>query len=327
MRFRFDKHLCLSLGIQISTSSIGKGRNRCAESSPLPIVFDIDIEEASCDEAGSSGLRSWWWRSDGGCGRRHVARDTRLTLNLSPTRRRAGLRRGSSRLSPRPRRARTCLQPSYGLLGRAVARRRHGLLDADIVIALAGTGYRRARRKGLVSREMGSPVVPRHRASELRRRLRPPRRQPQEGQGLERPAPARRRRRDHAEPLHPAAIPLEHPGRVWRVAACREDREAGEDYLLKFYRNMSVQDKIARRVATRRSPRARATSCSRTRTRPFRPLNGQISVRHPAADDADRVHSRRARDEREQGDGGAPSSRFLSFPAAAASSPRTATAR
>ena len=134
---------------------------------------------------------------------------------------------------------------------------------------LAGAGRRLAREGGARRREVGPAVVPRHGAP-LRRRLRRPRRQPEEDQGLERPAPVRRRG-DHAEPVHLRRRALEHHGRVRRLAAHRQDRQAGAGQPAEAVPERLGAGQERARIAADVRLRARATSCSPTRTRPSSP--------------------------------------------------------
>ena len=72
-----------------------------------------------------------------------------------------------------------------------------------------------------------------------------PARQPEAHQGLERPGQARRRR-DHAEPVHLGRRPLERDGRLRRPAKAGKTPAQAEKYLVKLFKNVSVQDKSAR---------------------------------------------------------------------------------
>ena len=79
---------------------------------------------------------------------------------------------------------------------------------------------------GLVDAELGRAVLQGHRG-EHGRRVRAPRRQPEEDQGLERPDQARRPG-DHAGPVQLGLGEVEHPRRLRRPAPPRQDRRAGD---------------------------------------------------------------------------------------------------
>ena len=72
-----------------------------------------------------------------------------------------------------------------------------------------------------------------------------PARQPEAHQGLERPGQARCRR-DHAEPVHLGRRPLERNGRLRRAAQGGKTPAQAEKYLVRLFKNVSVQDKSAR---------------------------------------------------------------------------------
>ena len=84
---------------------------------------------------------------------------------------------------------------------------------------LARTGRGRAREGGPRLQGLEEEALQGH-GHGLRRRLRPPRRQPEEDQDVDRPPEAGSRGR-HAEPVHVGRCPLEHHGRLRRVAAAR----------------------------------------------------------------------------------------------------------
>ena len=117
----------------------------------------------------------------------------------------------------RPRLLRPVLGPGPGGRKRAARRRRHSQHRQR---------HQRPRRQGAHQQELGQAELQRRRL-ELDRRLRTAQRQPEEDQGLERPAQAGRRRR-HGEPVHRRDREVEHPRRVRRTAAARQDRQAGD---------------------------------------------------------------------------------------------------
>ena len=90
---------------------------------------------------------------------------------------------------------------------------------------LARSGRGRARQRGPRRLEVEEAVLQGH-GHGLARRLRRPRRQPEEDQDLERPAAARRRGH-HAEPVHVGRRPLERHGRVRSLEEGGQDRQAG----------------------------------------------------------------------------------------------------
>ena len=125
--------------------------------------------------------------------------------------------------------------------------------------------HQRPRRQGADRQEVGQAELQRRRL-ELGRRLRPPRRQPEEDQGLERPDQARRTGRD-GEPVHRGDREVEHSRVLRRAAPARQDRRAGARLAAEVLRAMSSRRTRPARMRRTRSSRARATSCSRSRAR------------------------------------------------------------
>ena len=146
-----------------------------------------------------------------------------------------------------------------------------------------GQRHQRPRRQGPRRQELGQAELQRRRL-ELGRRLRPPQRQPEEDQGLERPAQARRRGR-HRQPVHGRHRQVEHPRRLRRAAAPRQDRQAGDrlpaDVLQEQRRLPGLvgieRDEHVPVGQGRRPPHVRERGDQR-----------EDPVRDPAADDADR---------------------------------------
>ena len=115
----------------------------------------------------------------------------------------------------------------------------------------------------------------------------PSEREPEEDQGVERPAQAGRRG-DHAEPVHVRHREVEHHRRRTSpsgTSARPTSRRTASSHALPARR-------LAGHVGSQRDEhvplRARATSCSPTRARRSRPLPDGNPVRDPAPDDADR---------------------------------------
>ena len=162
--------------------------------------------------------------------------------------------------------------------------------------AIARSRRRRARRRRERRRDLEEAVVQRD-GHELARRLRRPRRQPEEDQELERPAPPGRRRHD-AEPVHVGRRPLERHGGLRGLAEGRQDRQAGagEPAQALPERRRPGQERPRRRST--RSSAERATCCSPTRTRrsSLGTPGAEPPVRHPEVDDPDREPDRRPED-------------------------------
>ena len=179
--------------------------------------------------------------------------------------------------------------------------RRQGRPEGGRRRPLARARRGRARRRPASSTRTGKRSLRRH-GHELARRLRRPRRQPEEDQGLERPDPAGRPGGD-AEPVHLGRQ------RQWNVMAAygaqrklgKTDKQA-QDYLLKLFKNVVSQDKSARDSLQtfnvgqgRRSARVRERGA-------LRAVEGaEAAVRDPAPDDPDREPDRGPEDERAQG--------------------------
>ena len=129
-----------------------------------------------------------------------------------------------------------------------------------------------------------------------RRRLRRPRRQPEEDQGLERPDPSRASRSSRRTRSPRAA----RAGTSWpptaRSGKLGQDRQAGAGLPAEALQERRLAGQERARLAANVQRRARATSCSRTRTRRSSHARGtEPPVRDPALDDPDREPDRRHR--------------------------------
>ena len=152
---------------------------------------------------------------------------------------------------------RPVLRPGSGGRERATGRRCH---------PQHGERHQRPRRQGADQQELGQAELQRRRL-ELGRGLWPPRRQPEEDQGLERPDQARRTGRD-GEPVHRGDREVEHSRVLRRAAPARQDRRRRRSTGCRSStRAMSSRRTRPARMRRTRSSRARATSCSRSRAR------------------------------------------------------------
>ena len=145
---------------------------------------------------------------------------------------------------------------SYGASGEQTRAVKAGL-KADVVALSLAPDMDELVKAGIVDAELEPPELPRH-GHELGRRLRRPRREPEEDLRLERPAQARRRRRD-AEPVHLGRRALEHHGRLRRVAEAGQDRRAGAGQPAQAVPATSSRRTRALASRCRRSRAARAT--------------------------------------------------------------------
>ncbi len=217
-------------------------------------------------------------------------------------------------------RGRRLVQPVVRLLGRAdpggqggPRRRRRR--------PLARPGRRRARQGEHRRADVEPAGAPRD-GHELARRLRRPRREPQEDLQLARPRPARDRGRD-AESVHLRRRPLERDGGLRRAAQAREDRQAGA--------GIPAPALPARGRAGQERPRLAPDLQRGSRRRPPRLRErGDLRegpVHDPALDDPDREPGRGHEDERAQDRGERLPRATSARPARSRSSPRTATGR
>ena len=157
-------------------------------------------------------------------------------------------------------------------------------VDELVKAGLVFKGWKKKPYKGMVTNSA--------------RRLRPPRRQPEEDQDVDRPPQARGRGRD-AEPVHVRRRALEHHGRVRRVAPRGQDRQAGAgepaQALQERRRPGQERARLAEHVHERqgrRPPRLRERGAVLEAEGARRP------VRHPALDDPHREPDRGHEDDR-----------------------------
>ena len=153
---------------------------------------------------------------------------------------------------------RPVLRPGSGGRERAAGRRCH---------PQHGERHQRPRRQGADQQELGQAELQRRRL-ELGRGLWPPRRQPEEDQGLERPDQARRTGRD-GEPVHRGDREVEHPRRPTSRSAgsARPTCRRIDVGCRSSTRATSSRRTRPARTRRTRSSRARATCCSRSRAR------------------------------------------------------------
>ena len=167
------------------------------------------------------------------------------------------------------RRARTStFTQSYGASGdqsRAVA----AGLQADVVDLSLEPDVTRLVKAGLVAPTWNAEQVQGH-GHRLGRRVRRPQGQPEEHQDLGRPDQARRRGA-HAQPVHLGRRPLEHHGRLRRAVERGQDGPAGPGLPERAVQERPACRTTAPASRSRRSPAARATCFSPTRTRPSSP--------------------------------------------------------
>ena len=181
---------------------------------------------------------------------------------------------------------RPVLGPGSGSRERPPCRRRH---------PQHGQRHQQPGRQGPDQQELGQAELQRRRLA-LRRRVRAPQREPEEGQGLERPAQVRGPGRDR-QPVHGRDREVEHPRRLRCAAAAREDRQAGDLLpadLLQEQRRLAGLVRIERDEHVplgqgRRPPHLRERGDQR-----------QDPVRDPAPDDVDRHLHRRSPEQRAQ---------------------------
>ena len=168
-----------------------------------------------------------------------------------------GLQPADSGLPEDPAGRRRQLQPVVRGLGRSGAGRQ-GRPEGGHRRALAGPRRGRARHGRARRREVEAPVLPRH-GHELARRLRGPRRQPEEDPRLERPDPARRPGR-HPEPVHLRRRALERDGGVRSAAEAREVRQAGAGLPAEAVqeRRLAGQERARLTADVQRRPRRRS---------------------------------------------------------------------
>ena len=159
-----------------------------------------------------------------------------------------------------------------------------------------GQRHQRPRRQGSRRQELGQAELQRRRL-ELGRRLRPPERQPEEDQGLERPPEARRRGR-HRQPVHRRHRQVEHPRRLRRAAPPGQDRQAGDRLPAEV---LQEQRRVPGLVGIERDEHVPVGQGRRPPHVRERGDQREDPVRHPAADDADRRLHRGGQEERAQG--------------------------
>ena len=126
--------------------------------------------------------------------------------------------------------------------------------------------HQRPRRQGPHQQELGQAELQRRRL-ELRRRVRAPQRQPEEGQGLERPDEVGCRGRD-GQPVHRAGSPSGTSSPATSPSGSSARRRSRRSPTCRSS-TRTTSSRRTRRGRTRRtrSSRARATSCSRSRAR------------------------------------------------------------
>ena len=190
------------------------------------------------------------------------------------------------------------LQPVVRRLGRPGPRGRGGAAGGPRR-ALARPGRQPARAEEARPEELGRELAPRDRLR-LGRRLRRSRRQPEEDQGLGRPG-QERHPGDHAEPVHLGRRTLERDGRLRGPAPRGQDRQAGDRIPVQALQARAGAAGQRPRRRCRSSRRARATSCSRTRTRRSTPNKKGVHTEYRRAegDAADR-DAGRADEERDE---------------------------